>query len=90
MGDPTLLRVWPVCFYIISIIMRIKTKRKEFVTTQTFSNVFCFIDDLATINDGGEFEKDLNEICLPELNLEKEKHITFRNIAFRSEYQHFE
>lgn len=47
-----------------------KTKRKDLVIAQQI--VFsCFIDDLTAINDGGEFEKALDEIYPPELELRR-------------------
>ena len=45
-----------------------KTRRKDLVIAQQI--VFSrFIDDLTAINDGGEFQKALDEIYPPELRL---------------------
>ena len=49
-----------------------KTKRKDLILARKFGNVFRFIDDLAAINDSGEFEKVIQEIYPPELELKKE------------------
>ena len=38
-------------------------KRKVLTQARKFSNMFRFIDGLAAINDGGEFEKMCYEIC---------------------------
>ena len=37
-----------------------------------FATIFQFIDDLLTMNDGGEFARSLEEIYPPELELNKE------------------
>ena len=50
-----------------------KTKRKDLFLARKFCNVFRFIDDLAAINDSGEFEKVIEEIYPPELELKKGK-----------------
>lgn len=42
----------------------IRTKRK-------FANTFRFIDDLAVLNDGGEFERNFRKTFPRELELEK-------------------
>ena len=49
-----------------------KTKRKDLIMARKFGNVFRFIDDLAAINDSGEFEKIFREIYPPELELKRE------------------
>ena len=54
-----------------------KTKRKDLVATQKFGNVFHFIDDLTSINDGREFKKALHKIYPPELGLKKENTLPF-------------
>lgn len=36
------------------------------------TNVFGFIDDLAAIDDGGEFERTYKEVCHPKLGLKNE------------------
>ena len=36
------------------------TKRKGFIQARIFTNIFEFINDLAVINDGGEFEYTIN------------------------------
>ena len=48
------------------------TKRKDLVKAQKIGNVFRFIDALAALNDGGEFENALLEIYSEELELKKE------------------
>ena len=47
-------------------------KKTELHKARKFSNTFRFIDDLCTINDGGEFEKVFQEIYPPEMELGKE------------------
>ena len=49
-----------------------KTKRKDLIKARMFCNTFRFIDDLAAINDHGEFENVYKEIYPPELELKKE------------------
>ena len=51
-----------------------KTKRKDLILARQFGNVFRFIDDLAAINDGGEFENVFQDIYPPELELKQENH----------------
>ena len=46
-----------------------------------FNNTFRFIDDLATINDDGEFEKNKDDIYPEELELKKEN-VGLKNASF--------
>ena len=48
---------------------------------QMFGNVFCFIDDLTTTNDGRELEKTLHEIYIQEFEVKRKK-ITMSNKMF--------
>ena len=42
-------------------------------SVRLFHNIFSFIDDLAAVNDGGEFESSYKEIYPPEPDLKKKK-----------------
>ena len=47
-------------------------KNSYYGAARNFGNIFRFIGDLFSINDGNEFENHYNEICPPELTLKKE------------------
>ena len=47
-------------------------KRVDLGRARKFGNTFRFIDDLAAINDGGEFERCFHDIYPQELELKKE------------------
>lgn len=49
-----------------------KTKGKELIQGRKFSNMFSFIDDLATFNYAREFEKLYLKLCPPELERKRE------------------
>ena len=49
-----------------------KTRKDNYILARKFGRVFRFIDDLISINDGGEFEKCLPLIYPEELELKKE------------------
>ena len=51
-----------------------KLKKDNFAATRKYSNTFRFIDDLITINNAGHFDKNINNIYPPELQLKKENH----------------
>lgn len=48
-----------------------ENKEKRPCNSPTNCFFSCFIDDLTAINDGGEFEKALDEIYPPELELRR-------------------
>ena len=48
-------------------------QKKKPCISQNFGNICSFIDDLTTINVGGEFENALHKIYLPELESKKQK-----------------
>ena len=70
-SDPTPFMANLFLFYYEDKWIR-KTKKKNLILARKFSNVFRFIDDLAALNDGGEFEKICHEIYPPELQLKRE------------------
>ena len=47
-------------------------QRSDLSRARKFATIFQFIDDLLTMNDGGEFARSLEEIYSPELELHKE------------------
>ena len=47
-------------------------KNTNYRVARKFGNIFRFIDDLITINDGNEFDNHYNEIYPPELILKNE------------------
>ena len=47
-------------------------KKSDMAKARKFRNTFRFIDDLLTVNDDGEFEKNISRIYPPELELKKE------------------
>lgn len=49
-----------------------KAKQKDLIKARKFWNMFRFIDDLAAIDNGGEFEKVYRETYPPELELKRE------------------
>ena len=49
-----------------------KLKKVDKRKARRYGNVFRFIDDLNSMNDGGEFERSFGEIYPPELELKKE------------------
>lgn len=49
-----------------------KLKKSDIRCTRDLLIFFWFIDDLATINNGGEFERSYREIYAPEFELKKE------------------
>ena len=65
-----------------------KTKKSNNILARKFGKTFRFIDDLNTINDGGEFEKHWTEIYPSELELKKENkdndHVIFLDLDLRS------
>ena len=56
-----------------------KLKKNDLIKTRKLCNIFRFIDDLNSINDGGEFENNFSNICPEELQLNKEN--TDKNAA---------
>ena len=52
-----------------------KTKKENNIIARKLGKVYRFIDDLLSINDGGEFEKNFSQIYPPELELKKENTI---------------
>ena len=50
----------------------LKLKKEDLAKARKFGNTFRFIDDLCTLNDGGEFEKHYREIYPEEMQLSKE------------------
>ena len=57
----TLHHLWLTCSYctlrISEFEKKQKNKSKDLITAQKIGSIFNFIDDLAAINDGEEFEK---------------------------------
>ena len=49
-----------------------KLEKEDFARARRYINNFRFIDDLSTLNDGGEFLKSCGEIYPEELQLKKE------------------
>ena len=47
-------------------------QKTDIARARRFSNTFRFIDDLSTLNDGGEFSRSYHEIYPPELELGRE------------------
>ena len=47
-------------------------KKNDLIKARKFCNIFRFIDDLNSINDGGEFESNYSNIYPEELQLGKE------------------
>ena len=47
-------------------------KKNGLIKARKLCNIFRFIDDLNSINDGGEFESNYSNICPEELQLGKE------------------
>ena len=48
-----------------------KTKRKDLTQAKKYSSMFRFLDDLASIDNGGEFERVYHEIYATELQLKR-------------------
>lgn len=70
-GDPA--PFWANLFLFHFEYDWLKRMRKENnILARKFTNTFRFIDDLLSINDGGEFEKHHHEIYPKELQLKKE------------------
>lgn len=49
----------------------LQAKKYNLQKEREFANIFCFVDDLRTINDNFEFAKNFKEIYPPELALKK-------------------
>ena len=70
-------------------------KKNDLIKTKKNCVIFRFIDDLNSINDGGEFESNYSDIYPEELQLGKEntdKHETsflVLNIKIKDEKFHF-
>ena len=70
-------------------------KKNDLIKARKLCNIFRFIDDLNSINDGGEFESNYSNIYPEELQLGKEntdKHETSfldLNIKIKDEKFHF-
>ena len=47
-------------------------KKNDQIKARNLCNIFRFIDDLNSINDGGEFESNYSNICHEELQLGKD------------------
>ena len=47
-------------------------KKNDLIKARKLCNIFRFIDDLNSINDGGEFESNFSKIYPEELQLSKE------------------
>ena len=47
-------------------------KKNDLIKAKKLCNIFRFIDDLNSINDGGEFESNFSKIYPEELQLSKE------------------
>ena len=47
-------------------------KKNDLIKARKLCNIFRFIDDLNSINDGGEFERNFSKIYPEELQLSKE------------------
>ena len=47
-------------------------KKNDLIKARKLCNIFRFIDDLNSINDGGEFESSFSKIYPEELQLGKE------------------
>ena len=47
-------------------------KKNDLIRARELCNIFRFIDDLNSINDGGEFGSNYSDICPEELQLGKE------------------
>ena len=66
-----------------------KQRKKALWQLQSLAMFSIFTDDLAAINDGGEFKKALCKMFPPELELRKENISPFE-ASFLSEYQNLE
>ena len=70
-------------------------KKNDLIKDRKFCNIFRFIDELNSINDGGDFESNYSNIYPEELQLGKEstdKHETSfldLNIKIKDEKFHF-
>ena len=53
-----------------------KIRKTDLRHARWFADVFCFIDDLAVVNESGEFERSYKDIYPPELELKKGKNTT--------------
>ena len=49
-----------------------KVKKNDLIKAKKLCNIFRFIDDLNSINDGGEFESNYSNVYPEELQLGKE------------------
>ena len=67
-GDPATVTTNLLLFHYEDTWIR-KAKTKVLITARKFVNDFYFVDDLAAINLGGEFEKVFHEIYYPKLEL---------------------
>ena len=66
-------RLWPTFFlYFYEAKYVNELKKSDMTKARKFRNTFRFIDDLLTVNDDGEFEKNISRIYPPELELKKE------------------
>ena len=70
-------------------------KKKDIIKARKLCNIFRFINELSSINDGGEFESSYSNIYPEELQLGKEntdKHeasVLNLNIKIKDEKFHF-
>ena len=70
-------------------------KKNDLIKARKICNIFRFIDDLISINDGGEFESSYSNIYPEELQLDKENtdkkeaSFLYLNIKLKDENFHF-
>ena len=71
----------------------LELKKKDLHKARLFSNTFRFIDDLCTINDNNEFERNYQQIYPVELELKKENNsnleASFLDLSITLENKHF-
>ena len=70
-SDPALIFANLFLFYFEDKWVR-NVQRSDLSRARKFTTIFRFIDDILTVNDGGEFARSLEEIYPPELELNKE------------------
>ena len=57
-------------------------KKNDLIKARNICNIFRFIDDLNSINDGGEFESNYSNIYPEELQLDKENTVNMRPVPW--------
>ena len=57
-------------------------KKNDLIRARTLCSIFRFINDLNSINDGGEFESNYSNIYSKELRLDKEENTDKHETSF--------